>query len=163
MLTVVLYVAITPYRIALTDLRQRTNFSVHLSSFCECLFCQSRFGQSGGFHRTKAPTRCTISMRWHVFCSVGSIKMFCVQRVKKCIETYKKRILKLILKLKPTDDFIACRPKAALLFCLLFVVLFHFFLARFIAVVSIVSICLVCDFNIVASCAPISAVRFAFC
>ena len=87
----------------------------------------------------------------NVLCSVGQEMYRTLQKTD------------LILKLKPTDDFIACRPKAALLFCLLSVVLFHFFLARFIAVVSIVSNCLVCDFNIVAICAPIPAVRFAFC
>ena len=38
-----------------------------------------------------------------------------------------------------------------------------YFLARCIAVVSIVSICLVCDFSIVATCHSIPAARFAFC
>ena len=37
------------------------------------------------------------------------------------------------------------------------------FLARFIAAVSIVSISLVCDSSIVATCPSISAARFAFC
>ena len=39
---------------------------------------------------------------------------------------------------------------------------FHFFLARFIAVVPIVSICLVYDFSIVATCPSMPAGRFAF-
>ena len=64
------------------------------------------------------------------------------------------------------SDFIAGRSKVALLFCLLLVALFFFlffFLARFVAVVSIVSICLVYDFSIVATCPSIPAARFAFC
>ena len=56
----------------------------------------------------------------------------------------------------------AGHPKAALLFCLLLVVLYAFFLTRHIAVVSIVSICLVCDSSIVATCPSIPAARFAF-
>ena len=39
---------------------------------------------------------------------------------------------------------------------------FHFFLARFIAAVSIVSISLVRDSSIVATCPSIPAARFAF-
>ena len=63
----------------------------------------------------------------------------------------------------------AGRPNAALLFCLVFVVLcFHSFLARFIAVVSILSICLVYNSSIVVNCPSISAVcvvlySFWFC
>ena len=38
----------------------------------------------------------------------------------------------------------------------------HFFLARYIAVVSIVSFCLVCDSRIVATCPIIPAARFDF-
>ena len=64
----------------------------------------------------------------------------------------------------PPSNFIAGRPKAALLFGLLLVVLFflHLFsLARFIAVVSI---CLViCDSSIVATCPSVPAAHFAFC
>ena len=37
------------------------------------------------------------------------------------------------------------------------------FLTSYITVVSIVSICLVCDFSIVGICPSISAARFAFC
>ena len=56
-----------------------------------------------------------------------------------------------------------CPPNAVFLFCLLIVVLFFiFFLARFIAVVPIVSVCLVCDFSIVATCPSMPAGRFAF-
>ena len=40
--------------------------------------------------------------------------------------------------------------------------LYAYFLARYIAVVSIVSICLVCDSSIVATCPSIPAARFAF-
>ena len=40
--------------------------------------------------------------------------------------------------------------------------IYAFFLARYIAVVSILSICLVCDSNIVATCPSIPAARFAF-
>ena len=58
------------------------------------------------------------------------------------------------------SDFIAGRPKAALLFCLLLSVLS--FLTRFIDVVSMVSICLVCDSSIVDTCPSIPAARFAF-
>ena len=43
--------------------------------------------------------------------------------------------------------------------CSLFIV----FLARLIVVVSIVSICFVCDSSIVATCPSIPAARFAFC
>ena len=46
------------------------------------------------------------------------------------------------------SNLIAGRPKAAILFCILLVVLFNI-LARFIVVVSI---CLVCNFSIVAIC-----------
>ena len=48
------------------------------------------------------------------------------------------------------------------MFCLFFAVLFffHFFLARFIVLVSIVS---VCESSIVATCPLIPAARFAFC
>ena len=53
----------------------------------------------------------------------------------------------------------ADRLKAGLLFCLLLVVLYAFFLARYIAIVSI---CLVCGPSIVATCPSIPAVRFAF-
>ena len=63
-----------------------------------------------------------------------------------------------IMRLSPSN-FIAGRPKAALLFCLPIV----FFQARFIAAVSIVSISLVCDSSIVATCPSIPAARFAFC
>ena len=62
------------------------------------------------------------------------------------------------------SDFIAGHPKAALLFCLLLILFFSLFLlARFIAVVSIVSVCLVSDFSIVATCHSMSAARFVFC
>ena len=61
------------------------------------------------------------------------------------------------------SDFIAGRPKAALLFCLLRVVRFSFFPARVFAVMSTVSIYLVCDFSIVATCPLMQAARFAFC
>ena len=52
------------------------------------------------------------------------------------------------------------RSKAALLFCLLISVFCTFYLANFIAVLSNVSICLVCDFSIVATC---PSAYFAFC
>ena len=42
-------------------------------------------------------------------------------------------------------------------------IFFHFFLARVIAVMSIISICLVCNFSIVATCPSMPAARFAFC
>ena len=48
--------------------------------------------------------------------------------------------------LRPPGDFNAGRPRAAILFCLLLVVLL--FLARFIVVVYV---CLVCNFSIVAT------------
>ena len=54
-------------------------------------------------------------------------------------------------------DF-AGRPKAAILFSFLTVLLFFFFLALFIAVVSIMSVS-----SIVATCPSIQAARFAFC
>ena len=38
----------------------------------------------------------------------------------------------------------------------------HFFLARYIVVVSVVSICLVCDSSIVATCPSMPAARYAF-
>ena len=69
------------------------------------------------------------------------------------------------------SDFIAGRPKAALLFChfllvfCVFFLLFLFFilfLACFIVVVSVVSICFVCDFSIEATCPPVSATCFVF-
>ena len=62
-------------------------------------------------------------------------------------------------------NFIAGRPKAALLFFFLLtiVLFFHFLLARFIAAVSIVSISIVYDSSIVANCPSIPAARFAFC
>ena len=47
------------------------------------------------------------------------------------------------------------------MFCLLFAALF-FFLARFITVVFIVSICLVCDSSIADTCPSFPAVHFAF-
>ena len=40
---------------------------------------------------------------------------------------------------------------------------FLIFLVRFIGVVSIVSVCLVCDSSIVATCLSTPAARFAFC
>ena len=40
---------------------------------------------------------------------------------------------------------------------------FYFFLARFIAVVSIVSVCLVCEFSILTTFPLMPAARFAFC
>ena len=69
------------------------------------------------------------------------------------------------LKPHPTpSNFIAGRHNAALLFCLLLVVFFFIFSwLRFIVVLSIVSLCLVCDSSIVATCPSIPAVRFAFC
>ena len=54
------------------------------------------------------------------------------------------------------SNFIAGRPKAALLFCLL---LYVSPLARFIAIVTI---SLGCDSSIVATCPSIPAARFAF-
>ena len=63
------------------------------------------------------------------------------------------------------SNFIAGRPKAAPPFCLLLVVLFFFslsFQARFIVVVSIVFICLVCDSSIVATCPSMPSARFVF-
>ena len=48
------------------------------------------------------------------------------------------------------------------MFCILLVVLFAFFLACYIAVESIVSICLVCDSSIVATYPSVPAARFAF-
>ena len=56
------------------------------------------------------------------------------------------------------SSFIAGRPKAAILFCLLLVVLL---LARFI-VVSVLSICLVCNFSIVATCPSIQLPALLF-
>ena len=53
----------------------------------------------------------------------------------------------------------AGRPKAELLFCLLLVVFNAFFLARCVAVVSV---CLVCESSIVATCPSIPAARFGF-
>ena len=50
--------------------------------------------------------------------------------------------------------------RMSVLFCLL--VVSFLFPARFIAVVSIVSICLVCDPSIVANCPSIPVGRFAF-
>ena len=67
-------------------------------------------------------------------------------------------ILVLILILKPPSNFIAGRPNAAILFCLLLVVLL---LARFI-VVSVLSICLVCNFSIVATCPSIQLPALLF-
>ena len=52
------------------------------------------------------------------------------------------------------------KGKASLVFLFFSLI---YFLARCIAVVSIVSICLVCDFSIVATCHLIPAARFAFC
>ena len=63
--------------------------------------------------------------------------------------------------MKPPSNFISGRPKAALLFCLLLVVLYAFFLSSCIAVVSIVSGFLVCGSGIVATCPSIPATRFA--
>ena len=61
------------------------------------------------------------------------------------------------------SNFIAGRPKAAPLFCLLLVVLFYYiFPVRFIVVVSIVSICLVSDSSTVATLTSIPAAPFAF-
>ena len=57
------------------------------------------------------------------------------------------------------SNFIAGRPKAAFLFCLLLVVLYAFFLARYI----VVSICLVYDSSIVATRPLIPAARFVVC
>ena len=48
------------------------------------------------------------------------------------------------------------------MFCLLIVVLYAFFLAHYIAVVSIVSICLVCGPSFVTSCPSIPPARIAF-
>ena len=59
------------------------------------------------------------------------------------------------------SNFIAGRPKAAILFCLLLVVLINF-LARFIVVVIVVSICLVCNFSIVATCPSIQLPALLF-
>ena len=59
------------------------------------------------------------------------------------------------------SHFIAGRPKAALLFCLL-VVLCSFFPGSFIVVVSIVSICHVYDSRIEATYPSIPVARFAF-
>ena len=66
---------------------------------------------------------------------------------------------KLVEAPPPPINFIAGRPKAAILFCLLLVVLYALFLSRYIAVVSI---CPVCDSSIVATCPTIPAARFAF-
>ena len=59
------------------------------------------------------------------------------------------------------SNLIAGRPKAAILFCLLLVVLFNI-LARFIVVVSVVSVCLVCNFSIVATCPSIQLPALLF-
>ena len=63
------------------------------------------------------------------------------------------------------SNFIFGRPKAALLFCLRLIVLFFpfFFLARLIAVLSIVSVYLAYDSSIVTTCPSIPAARFTFC
>ena len=58
------------------------------------------------------------------------------------------------------SNIIAGRPKAAILFCLILVVLY--FLARFIVVVPVVSICLVCNFSIVATCPSIQLPALLF-
>ena len=55
-------------------------------------------------------------------------------------------------------ESVSGRPKAAILFCLLFVVLL---LARFI-VVSVLSMCLVCNFSIVATCPSIQLPALLF-
>ena len=61
----------------------------------------------------------------------------------------------------PPSNLIAGRPMAAILFCLLLVVLFNI-LARFIVVVSVVSICLVCIFSIVATCPSVQLPALLF-
>ena len=58
----------------------------------------------------------------------------------------------------PPSNFIAGRPKAAILFCLLLVILL---LARFIFM-SVLSICLVCNFSIVATCRSIQLPALLF-
>ena len=74
----------------------------------------------------------------------------------------------MVLKPPPsptTSNFIAGRPKAAPPFCLLLVVFCFFslyFQARFIVVVSFVSICLVCESSIVATCPSMPSARFVF-
>ena len=64
-----------------------------------------------------------------------------------------------ISPMKPPSNFIAGRPKVAILFCLLLVVLFSFLLACFIVVVSI---CLVCNSSIVATCPTIQLPALLF-
>ena len=63
--------------------------------------------------------------------------------------------------MKPPSNLIAGRPKAAILFCLLLVVRLNI-LARFIVVVFVVSICLVCIFRIVATCPSIQLPALLF-
>ena len=58
----------------------------------------------------------------------------------------------------PPSNFIAGRPKAAILFFLLLVVLL---LARFVDV-SVLFICLVCNFSIVATCPSIQLPALLF-
>ena len=65
--------------------------------------------------------------------------------------------------LKPPSNFIAGRPKAALLFCLLLPFLhFTFYLAHFIAFSLNVFVCLVYDFSIVATCPSIQRPTLLF-
>ena len=63
---------------------------------------------------------------------------------------------------EPPSNFTAGRPKAALLFCLLLVVLYAFFQTCYTAAISIVFICLEYDSSIVPTCPSIPAARFAF-
>ena len=72
-------------------------------------------------------------------------------------------IYPVFVNIKSRLNLIAGRPKAAILFRLLLVVLFNI-LARFIvvSVVSVVSICLVCNFSIVATCPSIQLPALLF-
>ena len=71
---------------------------------------------------------------------------------KKMAKLLSVKVNPSISAMKPPSNFIAGRPKVAILFCLLLVVLFSFLLARFIVVVSI---CLVCNSSIVTTCPTI--------
>ena len=98
--------SVTPYRIALTDVRRRTKCSICLSpSTCvSCLFLIRQMRSLSGevhsirwkvlcmhktwnrLHRKKAPTGCTVAMHWHAFCLdlVRSLSCTCPVCIRWC-------------------------------------------------------------------------------